>query len=476
MRTTIAVGLGVLGFLQPLSGRSYAVGTLALDLSNRGHVVGSVPDGGNNWAEGGQAFLWERGELTLLPWSGSGSLAVAVNDRGQVAGYGLDRSGARPLQAVLWTNGRAVDLLPEATWAEALAINNRGQVAVVDYDAWPAQAYLWEEGTLVDMGLTTAQGPGPSNDSFHGLALNERGDVIGDDHEWPSPQKSFFWSRGRRTALSFRATALNSRGQAVGESFLWEEGVLTDLGSLGGGNTMARAINDLGQVAGYSYTDTGDRHVFLWERGRMEDLGDVPNSFALDVIGLDEQGDVLAVSGVVVWRLRRNSEPVQIGVLRRDGTVYLQWVGGYMNDRGQTVVNMLDWGLPGYGSYLHVHVWAHGELIPLEDFAPRGPTAPMATVPRTTPEPDLAVRIASSPGARPVALEVSGASAAAPYVASIFDVRGRLVQRWERPAGAELMATWDGRGSDGSFAPAGVYFVKVASQGRHSTAKIVLTR
>ena len=81
---------------------------------------------------------------------------------------------------------------------------------------------------------------------------------------------------------SSRAWAINNRGQVVGESttdtgerhaFLWEKGVMTDLGTLGGEESTALGINDRGQVVGYGPTTTARYHAFLWEKGVMTDLG-----------------------------------------------------------------------------------------------------------------------------------------------------------------------------------------------------------
>lgn len=53
---------------------------------------------------------------------------------------------------------------------------------------------------------------------------------------------------------------------------------VTVLPSLGGAFTVPFALNDQGQVVGYSQTVSGDVHLFLWDRARgIEDLGDLNN-------------------------------------------------------------------------------------------------------------------------------------------------------------------------------------------------------
>lgn len=66
---------------------------------------------------------------------------------------------------------------------------------------------------------------------------------------------------------------LNNAGQVVGQAsttdgfnhaFLWDSGTMIDLGTLGGTNSAANGINDLGQVAGTATTPgEADLHAFL---------------------------------------------------------------------------------------------------------------------------------------------------------------------------------------------------------------------
>jgi len=48
---------------------------------------------------------------------------------------------------------------------------------------------------------------------------------------------------------------------------------MTDLGTLGGTESLARGINDSGQVVGYSATASGHWYAFLYYGGTMADLG-----------------------------------------------------------------------------------------------------------------------------------------------------------------------------------------------------------
>ena len=54
---------------------------------------------------------------------------------------------------------------------------------------------------------------------------------------------------------------------------MWENGFINDLGTLGDAGSEAVAINMKGQVAGNSYTASGDTHAFVFDNGSIKDIG-----------------------------------------------------------------------------------------------------------------------------------------------------------------------------------------------------------
>jgi probable HAF family extracellular repeat protein len=99
--------------------------------------------------------------------------------------------------------------------------------------------------------------------------INDRGQVVG---YACCPGYAFLWENGVVTDLGpgwHIPSAINNRGQVVGSgeghALLWEDGVTTDLGTLPGDvSSRARSINELGHVVGYSSTEPGYTRATLW--------------------------------------------------------------------------------------------------------------------------------------------------------------------------------------------------------------------
>ena len=173
-------------------------------------------------------------------------------------------------------------------------------------DCFVSHAFQWQSGVLTDLGTLVA---GWSSSAFwisgNGLIAgnSQNGEI---DPLIPGfPEfRAVLWQKGGITDLgtleggyeSF-AGAVNNRGQVAGaalntipdpfcllapgfcttetRAFLWQNGAMQDLGSLGTGNdALASLINERGQIAGISYTNTTPNPItglptqdpFLWQK------------------------------------------------------------------------------------------------------------------------------------------------------------------------------------------------------------------
>jgi probable HAF family extracellular repeat protein len=383
------VDLGTFG------GPASAINIGSTSLDSRGIAVGAAdtsvptPPNSNPWpcfsAFVSHAFEWQNGVVTdlgTLAGTDNCSGAILVNASGETAGSSengeIDAlTGVTEIRAVRWKDGRIMDLGTfGGNHSAAQGINDRGQIVGFALSAIPdpysffdlgilgssggteTRAFLWQNEDMQDLG--TLGGP----DAF-ATFVNQRGQVAGQSYTNSTPNSStglptqdpFLWENGRMIDLgtlggvSGGPSGINSLGQVIGTSnllgdvishpFLWEEGVLKDLGTLGGDNGFPYWINDAGEIVGDAdLPGSAVHHAFLWRNGVMTDLGSLATNSTAFAINSKHQtvGRSRIGATTVHATLWENGGPIidLNTLIPANASLQLEEADG-INDRGEIV-------------------------------------------------------------------------------------------------------------------------------------------
>jgi probable HAF family extracellular repeat protein len=295
-----------------------------------------------------------------------------------------------------WQNGDMIDLgtLPGINLSSGVTwVSRSGNIAGGSYNGLidpllgvpENRAGVWiKDRKMVDLG--TLEG---GHENF-AAAVNDRGQVAG----WfsnliPDPfsmgcilvcftteTRGFVWQDGLMRDLGTLGgpdsltEAMNERGQIVGtsytssipnsdtgvptiEPFIWNDGDMVDIGTFGGTIGVANFINNRGTVVGWSNLAGNQRyHPFLWDQGVITDLGTLGGDSA-EALWINDVDDVAGISDLadgthhaLFWR---KGSMTDLGTVGGDPCS-----NGYsINLDGQVVGNSTDC----HGTVLHAFVW-----------------------------------------------------------------------------------------------------------------------
>jgi probable HAF family extracellular repeat protein len=311
-------------------------------------------------------FEWHEGvhsDLGTLP-GGTSSCTQWINERGVVVGGATNGlidplTGYPEAVAALWKDGKIHNLgTLGGNESVAFAINDHDRVvgwalntipdqftsSVFAAGATQAHAVLWRDGVIQDLGTLG----GPDSAAYF---VNERGQIAGQSLTNSIPN--------------------SATGFPTQDPFLWENGKMLDLGTLGGTNGYPLALNNRGQVAGISNL-IGDqiRHPFLWENGVMKDLGTFGGSFGF-INWLNDAGEAVGNAeypGDQVYRpaLWKNGAIIDLGTTQGRPCGYALGI----NSAGQVVGTTED--CLDEPQSRHAFLWENGDIVDLNTLIPPG--------------------------------------------------------------------------------------------------------
>jgi probable HAF family extracellular repeat protein len=260
-------------------------------------------------------------------------------------------------------------------------------------------------GSPLDLG--TLGGPNSWDNPFGG-EVNDRGELVGySETSVPDPDgedicgfgtglicRPFLWKNGHMSALptlggnNGQASAMNNHGQITGFAengivdstcppnktnnriqlpVLWENGKAQALPTLiGDTDGEANAINDLGQAVGNTGTCGGaTNHAVSWENGAASQLFDY-GTFAL-AFGINDQGQIVGMVGspetptfyAALWQ---NGAITNLHTLPGDFAA----IASGINNHGQVVGSTLDSSF----NWSHAFIWQDGVMTDLGTMFP----------------------------------------------------------------------------------------------------------
>jgi probable HAF family extracellular repeat protein len=220
-------------------------------INDSGQVVGYA----FNANQKRRAFLYNGAMQDLGTFGGTESVAYDINNAGQIVGWA--KNGAEREQAFLYSNSALQNLgTLGGERSYAFGINNAGQITgSAELSSGLNHAFLFQNNAMQDLGVL-------GGFYSYGFGINNAGKIVG-----------YSYQDGELAGTRAVVRPLN--------------GSFTSLGTLGGRDSLARAINDNDQIVGSSaFTpDNGTQHAFLYQNGAMQDLGvlDAAQSYANDI-------------------------------------------------------------------------------------------------------------------------------------------------------------------------------------------------
>ena len=304
-----------------------------------------------------------------------------------------------------------LDILPNDNMSCAMALNNHGWTFEQDAVLAPpltgqpvaSSAVVNHDGLKIDVGTF-----GGKNSWMNWGGINDRGEAVGiAETSVPDPDGEdvcgigtkrtclpFLWYNGHKIALptlggnNGQASDINNSGQIAGTAdttatepteskcpnpsvhislpVLWEQGKVRQLPMVGSDpDGFAFAINDLGQVAGYTGTcgSAYANHAVLWENNTAIVLDDFnTGSQGMGINNLGQVVGIVFTGNTLYAALWQNRALTNLGTLPGDFAA----IATGINNRGQVVGSTMNSNF----QWSHAFIWQNGVMTDLNTLFP----------------------------------------------------------------------------------------------------------
>mgnify|MGYP001558792159 CR=1 FL=1 len=282
---------------------------LVTAINNNGQVAGwFYADNGNT-----HSFLWDSGVATDISYSNAPeNEAVGINDKTQIVGTIVINDNRHGYS---WQDEVLTDIHPSTFRTSiAVAVNETGLIVGSARPGDYRHPVVWaqQDGGVRELRRTVA---GITYESGAAFDVNESKQIVGileDEHE-QLPSVATLWDDGSVVDLGTlsnhsSARSINDLNQVVGWSevnghyhaFFWENGVMSDIGSIEGKHVYARDINNRRQIVGFAARPNGNKVVpLIWNMGhQMQELNpliDTPGIRLREVYAINDKGQIIAL-------------------------------------------------------------------------------------------------------------------------------------------------------------------------------------
>jgi probable HAF family extracellular repeat protein len=236
-------------------------------------------------------------------------------------------------------------------------------------------ATLWRPGQITDLGTL-----GGNNSTIEWPVLNTHGIIVG------GSETTQLDPNGENFCLISTGTTNYCRG------FLWQNGSMVALPTLGGPNSYAVGVNNRDLVIGWSETAAADPscaapqvyniHGFTYQNGALADLPPLPGDQLSGPLALNDSGEIVGTSGIcanpntvgfpltrhaVMWK--PNGSVIDLGNLGGSKPDPNNFQSGFaatnINDLGQVV----GFSVVAGDTTVHAFLWDQGVMTDIPPVA-----------------------------------------------------------------------------------------------------------